>query len=71
LAAGNNNGDVVHKVLDFTKTGSTVWHRRCGIVAFVHYYKKRSQLPDDIATRIVDACLGVALHVNSTAFKVQ
>jgi len=37
---------------------TSLWHRRCGIVAFVSYWKEKdvSALPDDFAYKIVDAC---------------
>lgn len=54
VLAGNH--ELVHRVLDFTKTGQNLWHRRCGVVAFLHYYKHRDKLPKDISSRLIQAC---------------
>jgi hypothetical protein len=48
--------DIVQRILDYTKHGTNIWYRRCGIVPFVQYYNHRDTLPQDIGLRIVQAC---------------
>ena len=43
------------RILDFSRRGTNLWYRRCGVVCFVNYYKNRTKLPFDIGTRLVQA----------------
>lgn len=48
--------EMVQRILDYTKQGTNLWYRRCGIVPFVQYYNHRTVLPDNIGSRLVQAC---------------
>jgi hypothetical protein len=50
------NFALTQRVLDYTRIGRNLWHRRCGVVSFVHYYKHRSKLPTDIGSKLIAAC---------------
>mmetsp|Transcript_35203 Transcript_35203/g.45394 ORF Transcript_35203/g.45394 Transcript_35203/m.45394 type:complete len:312 (+) Transcript_35203:126-1061(+) len=45
--------NVIDKILSFNEKGKTVWHRRCGLITFVNYYKHREKLPSDIGFKII------------------
>ena len=48
------------QILQFAETGSNLWHRRCGIVTFVDYYKHLDQLPTHFGSlliKAVESCL--------------
>lgn len=47
---------VVPRILDYTRQGTSLWYRRCGIIPFCHYHKHRDVLPDDIGARVLQAC---------------
>ena len=48
--------EMVQRILDYTKQGTNLWYRRCGVVPFVQYYRHRAVLPDNIGSRLVQAC---------------
>jgi len=59
-APSNSNHNLSLRILHFAETGSTLWHRRCGIVTFVDYYKHLNQLPNNfgcLLIRAVESCL--------------
>lgn len=54
-----HNASLAPIILAWAKDeNATLWHRRCGVVAFVSYYKEQdlSEFPDDFGEQIVDAC---------------
>jgi len=53
--SGNHN--LVEQVLNFSNAKTHLWHRRCGVVAFVHQYPKhRDKLPSDFGSKLIQAC---------------
>jgi len=51
----SNNHELALKIVNFSKDGTTLWYRRCGIVPFVHYYKHRNKLPPHFASTLINA----------------
>ena len=55
-APEDQSEEIVQRVLDYTKNGTNLWYRRCGVVPFVQYYKNRDVLPNDMDKRVIHAC---------------
>ena len=55
-APKDGSEQIVQRVLDYTKHGTNLWYRRCGVVPFVQYYKNRDVLPNDMDERVIRAC---------------
>jgi len=51
--AGKDN--LTLRILGYAENGTNIWYRRCGLVSFIGYEKKRSELPPDIGQRLVTA----------------
>jgi len=49
------DNELAKTITNFSKDGTTLWYRRCGIVPFVAYFKHRDKLPPNFGTIIIDA----------------
>ena len=52
-----HNPELAPKILSWAHDkGASLWHRRCGIVAFASFWKDQTFVDEDFGVSIVDAC---------------
>jgi hypothetical protein len=54
-SSSSDNYELAMKIVNFSRQGTTLWYRRCGIVPFVNYYKHRDKLPPNFGSTLIDA----------------
>lgn len=64
-----HNPELAPKILSWAHDkGASLWHRRCGIVAFASFWKDQTFVDEDFGVSIVDACESNLLAAPSERF---
>ena len=56
IALQSENLELTYRILDYSTTGKTIWHRRCGLIPFLTYRNHLSDtLPNDFSIKLVNS----------------